>query len=429
MNNTNASIADIAGMFGFGLTSTVTGNIDLNALGSGAMADQVKQQIPAVVLGLAQGLGNGAVSGLKINQAMAPPNGTNVPDIAASFGFGLSQSVASNVDLSALGSGAGTQMMLMQMLPQAASGFGKGLGEGIPIGLGISPDMGMIPAQMMPNGSLDVSNAAENFAMGLTSRVLANGTLSKLMSMQSSGAGLLGGVDVSKAAGGFARGFLQGAGDSVIAMGGVQALLNGNTTTQTGPIVDTPVQFNDSVNGAAVGFGQGFGSQGVMVVKAIIGQAKIITQKRHIPALGDSVSTDIVTLEPRQTNIVVSEGGSTTFNLSTLLNAESISTVLQKGINVLTCEGVGGLGLIALGLVKSGTIPVDAQSTSNLGQFKDMLPKGVIHFTNEGNTYEIDTQQVLDGLNSGGLLTAANGVSINGTKAPAFAGFLVVHRE
>ncbi|KAI1854060.1 hypothetical protein JX266_001201 [Neoarthrinium moseri] len=426
-NQTNGfNLAGILETFGFGLTSTVTSNIDTNTLSGGPMSQDLAAQIPSAVLSLAQGIGSGAVSGLKINQNVAPPTGTNVPDIAGAFGFGLSQSVTSNVDINALSQGNGTNLDIMKILPSAATGLGRGLGEGIPIGLGVQPDPGTLPVKTMPDGSLDFEGISENFAMGLTSRVLANGTLSKLMSMSSPGGGALGSLDIGKAAGGLARGLLQGAGDSVKAMGGVQAILEGKATTPTGPIPETPVQFNDSLNGAAVGFGQGFGSQGVTVIQSLIGQAKVVTQKRDIDGTSAVKDTEVASVKPRQTGIVVSNSTGTTFNLSALIDAEGISTLLQKGIDALTCEGVGGLFLVLSGLANGGAIPSDPQSADTLAQFKDVLPKGVLHFTNEGNTYELDMQQVVDGL-GGGLSGAADGLTINGNKASTFVGFLIFH--
>ena len=396
-NANSTSVADIASMFGFGLTSSVTGALDLKSLTNTAVSPEIMQQIPGAVLGLAQGLGNGAVSGLKINNP-APPTGTGVPDIASSFGYGLTQSVTSNVNISQIGGqlagGVDTTQLVMKYLPQAAAGFGKGLGQGIPIGLGVQPDT-EVPIKTMPDGSLDVSGVSQSFAVGLTSRLLANGTATKLLGQNtaaSSLGSLLPNLNIGKAAGGFARGLVQGVGDGITAMGGLPAIIKGTATVPTSPITETVIDFDDSINGTAIGFAQGFGSQGVMVAKALVGQINISSLKKRSnepKPTTDLEPIDFRSIQARQSSTVDSNE-STLFNISTLaglLNADAISGILQKGIELITCDGVGGLALVGLGLVKSGAIPTDL-STGNLTQLKDLLPKGTIHFTNEGNTYE-----------------------------------------
>jgi hypothetical protein len=320
----------------------------------------------------------------------------------------------------------------LEMLPAAASGFGKGLGEGVPIGLGIQPDPGMIPLQMMPNGTLDVSGVAQNFAVGLTSKLLANGTISKLMMglpnadgtvSTSSTSGLLGSVDVGKAAGGFARGFIQGAGDAISAMGGVKALADGTAITPTMPIAESVVTFNDSINGGAVGFGQGLGLQGVMVANTILNSMKTPTTKKR-----DVDTIDGRSISARQTDMVLANGTSSPFNVSAFVTPESLSLLIQKTLNLLTGEGIGGLALVGLGLINSGAIPTNTNSTAVLSQFNVMIPPGITHFTNAGYNYDVNTQLVVDSLNTS-LIDAANGIEINGNKVPAFAAFIALHRE
>jgi len=394
-NTNSTSVSDIASMFGFGLTSSVTGALDLKSLTNTAISPQIMQQIPVAALGLAQGLGNGVVSGLKINSP-APPTGTGISDIAGAFGFGLTQSVTSNVNISQigsqLGSGVDTAKLIMKYLPPAAAGFGKGLGQGIPIGLGAQPDT-EVPIQTMPNGSIDVSGVAQSFAMGLTSRFLANGTATKLLAQNTGAGGLtsfLPNLDIGKAAGGFARGLIQGVGDGITAMGGLPAIINGSAITPTGPIPETLVDFDDTINRTAIGFAQGFGTQVALVAKAIVGQINTVKKRSNKPeTTTDLESNDFRAIQARQSNVAISNI-TNVFNLSTitsLLNADAISGILQKGIELITCDGVGGLGLIVLGLIDSGALPTDV-TAANLTTFKDLLPPGIIHFTNKGNTYE-----------------------------------------
>ncbi|KAH9908313.1 hypothetical protein F4778DRAFT_776615 [Xylariomycetidae sp. FL2044] len=422
-----SDLASIAGMLGFGLANSLTSNLDLDALSGSDAGGGLTEQLPAAVLSLAQGLGSGAVTGLKIND-VAPPTGTEIPDIAGTFGFGLTQSVTSNLnlsDLSSLGGGVDTAG-LMDMLPAAAAGLGKGLGEGIPIGLGIQEDPGLIPSKIMPEGQLDVSSIAENFAMGLTSHLLANDTLSKLMSSTSSVAsGLTSDLNIQSAAGGLARGLLQGVADSVDSMGGVQAFIDGTATTPPTGVPETAVQFNDSVNGAAIGFGQGFGSQGVVVAQSLFGKVQLPAKR----STTQHVETRAL-LDPRQDDqapvVDVADDGTTVLNISALINAEAISSITQKGIDLLTCRGVGGVGLVLAGISSGGSISGDALDGTNISQLKDFLPKGNIKFTNEGHLYEIDIQSAVENLD-GGLGEAANAIQINGNKIGTFLAFLIIH--
>ncbi|KAH8680829.1 hypothetical protein BX600DRAFT_428808 [Xylariales sp. PMI_506] len=426
-NTTSPSVGDILSTFGFGLTDTIASNINVQQLTSGAMSQQLMAQLPSVAQGLAVGLGTGAITGLKVN-TITPPNSSAVPDVANNFGFGLSQSVASNVNISMFTGNINTAM-LMQYLPAAAAGLGRGLGEGVPVGLGVQPDPGTIPMQPMSNGTLDISSITQNFGVGLTSGVLQNGTLSKVMSsvnLSAVGSSALGNVDVGKAAEGFARGFVQGASDGIAAMGGVNALFSGKTVSPNVTIVDTPINFNDSVNGAAVGFGQGFASQGIMVANTLINSASTPARKRGVSVRYPSRTTAIVV--KRQTNATDTSAASITsgLNLSSLLTTGNIAGAIQMVINVLTCTGIGGLLQVALGLSKSGAISTNATSTLDLSSLESMLPNGTVHFTSDGNNFDIDLQQVVANLNSS-ILTAAQGISVNGTKVIPFAVFLVVH--
>ncbi|KAK8067271.1 hypothetical protein PG997_014018 [Apiospora hydei] len=262
----NTSVPAIAGTFGYGISNSVTSNINVKSLlasaaGSG-IGSGITAQAPQIALGLGQGLGNGAVTGLKLNM-VAPPNGSSPADIAGSLGYGLTQSVTSNLNLASLGSAINPQLLL-QNLPEAASGLGRGLGAGVPIGLGLMPDPGPV---MGPNGTRsDVGAITEDFGTGLTAGFLSNGTLSKVLAM-TAGSGLLPKVDPAAAANGLGRGLAQGVTDAVTAMGGFNSLLNGNATVPTGPVPSTPVQFNDSLGGAAIGLGQGLGTGGALALQ------------------------------------------------------------------------------------------------------------------------------------------------------------------
>ncbi|KAK8042390.1 hypothetical protein PG994_012873 [Apiospora phragmitis] len=424
----NISLPDIANKFGFGLTDTVASGIDVTKikamLGGGLDISQLTAQLGPAALGLSSGIGNGLVNGLKIN-AVPPPTGNGIPNIANSFGYGLTNSVASNINIKQIGNqlssltggmglgGLGGNQSLAQILPPAASGLGKGLGQGIAVGLGAQPDPGQLAIQDIPNGGIDFDGVSRSLAFGLTSRLLANGTFQKLTSDPSilglGGAGgggevsnLLGKVNIGQAAGGLARGFIQGAGDGITAMGGIKALIDGNASNVT-DIPLTPLNMDDSLGGAAVGLGQGAGSQGVAVAKLLVTQfnAQSIKRKRE----QESTALALRQANPSTPSNLLGNLNLTSFNISRLLQADTVSTIIQSGINVLTCEGVAGLALVGLGLIESGTI--DTSGDMNLTAFKDLIPKGTIHFTNDGtNNYEMDASQLIDNikpLNLGGI--------------------------
>ncbi|KAK7927431.1 hypothetical protein PG985_004429 [Apiospora marii] len=421
----NVSLPDVANNFGFGLTNTIASGVDFNKiksmLGGSVDTSQLMAQLGPAALGLSSGIGNGLVNGLKIN-TVPPPTGNDVPNIANSFGYGLTNSVASNINIKQIGdqlssltggAGLGGNKSLAQILPPAAAGLGKGLGQGVAVGLGAQPDPGQIAIQDMPNGDIDFDGVSRSLAFGLTSRLLANGTIQKITSDPSilglgglsSGGGasdLLGKINIGQAAGGLARGFIQGAGDGITAMGGIKALIDGNASSAT-DIPLTPLNMDDSLGGAAVGLGQGAGSQGVAVAKLLVTQFKAQSSKRK----REQESTGLVLRRAEAPSASGLLGGFnlTSFNISRLLEADTISTILQSGINALTCEGVAGLALVGLGLVQSGTI--DTSGDMNLTAFKDLIPKGTIHFSNDGtNNYEMDASQLIDDikpLNLGGI--------------------------
>ncbi|TDZ48280.1 hypothetical protein CTRI78_v008312 [Colletotrichum trifolii] len=433
---------------GVGLTSTILSSIDLNNL-----SGNVTNQLQPIAMSLATGIGNGTVSGLKLNANAAnlePVNDSSIPNVVGTFGFALTKSIASNIDVKSLFSQANnsnTTATIMRILPAAASGFGKGLGQGATVGLGLQPDAA-VPMQQMPDGQIDFGGITQTFAKGLTSSFLQNGTANELFnrigSSVKSQAGGGGGIpstinfngqniQVSRVAQGFARGFLQGAGDAIQGMGGVQSLVNGNSTMPDA-LPESKVQFDDSLGGAASGFGVGIGGQGVLVVTGLIKNPRGVqnaAQAAPAPASAppNAPKQRSLDLVPRQEpRPVVSVNTTDGFNLSVVINAQTISMAAQAGVDALTCQGVGGIGLIFLGLVRSKTVPLD--SFNNGGNvtnvLKQAIPTGIINIANEGNTYAIDGQAIKDSI-GGNIINAAGGIEINGMKLPAWIAFLVLH--
>ncbi|KAK1702516.1 hypothetical protein BDP67DRAFT_560581 [Colletotrichum lupini] len=431
---------------GVGLTSTLIGAIDFNSLGG-----NLTNQLQPIALSLATGLGNGTVAGLKLNANAAnlePVNDSSIPNVIGTFGFGLTKTVTANLDINQLFNSANnpnTTKQIMRILPAAASGFGKGLGQGATVGLGLQPDTA-VPMQQMPDDQIDFGGISQTFAKGLTSSFLQNGTATELlnkvggsMNMNQNGGGIpatikFNGMDiqVSKVAQGFARGFLQGAGDAIQGMGGVQSLFEGNATMPTGAMPDAKLQFDDSLGGAASGFGVGIGGQGVLVAYGLASKPRGNTQSAANAPAAPVASTpaqrrDVELVSRQDPPPVVSVNTTEGFNLSVVINAQTISMAAQAGVNALTCQGVGGLGLIGFGLIRSKTIALDSFNNGNVTKTaKQVIPTGIIKISNEGHSYAIDGQVIRESLGNS-IINAANGIEVNGFKLPGWIAFLVLH--
>lgn len=459
------STADIAGTFAFGLTKTVASNVNLSSMSLTGMFSNVNisqftggQAVSQIAVSLAEGIGNGVSSGLKFTQAnLAPPQGNTVGDTLGAFGFGLTNSVASNINTTALlASGASninfTQLMSKVNLGMTGMMFGAGLGGGAAAGLNLTNTLVDLPD---PN-SQEVPAVAGNFAFGLTRSFIGNVNATMLMqSASSSGtlSQLTQNLDIGSVAQGAAMGFIQGAGDAVNSMGGLQALINGTATMPMGTLPMNKMAFNDSVGGAATGFGMGLGGQGTIVGVQLLSQLNVtsLVQGFTSGSTGASTSTPATTAAApseaapsngtaaakrsihhpaeiirRQAMAGAMIGPDNSFNLSLVINAGTISQLGQRVIDTLSCEGIGGIILLGLGLYESGTITLKTASGLNTTLIKQVLPAGVMRFTNGGNTYSIDGTIISNNIDNN-LLGAASGVVVNGSPVITFAAFLVIH--
>ncbi|EFQ34927.1 hypothetical protein CGRA01v4_04147 [Colletotrichum graminicola] len=463
----DSSLPNVLGTFGFGLTKTLTSNIDTSNLLSKAnnpgLTRRLMEILPAAASGLGNGLGEGATVGLGLQPDEAVVM-KQMPDGSIDFG-GITQTFAKALTNSLLRNGTANELLkkvnlsgsdtsrrIMEILPAAASGLGKGLGEGATVGLGLQPDEAVVMKQM-PDGSIDFGGITQTFAKALTSSFLQNGTANELVNKVGSAAksAVNGGgipktidingqtVEISKAAQGFARGFLQAAGDSIQSMGGVQSLFEGNATIPTGPPPDSKIDFDDTIGGAATGFGSGIGGQGVVVVYGLIKypHGTNATAAGAAPALlatsAPAARRDLELVGRQRPPPIVSVDTNNGFNLSVVINAQTVSAAAQAGVNALSCQGIGGLGLIGLGLIRSKTIALDMISGGGGGRnsnitkvIKQVIPTGTIKIANEGHFYAIDGGILRDSLD-GSITNAANAIEINGAKLPSWIAFLVIH--
>ncbi|EEY22315.1 conserved hypothetical protein [Verticillium alfalfae VaMs.102] len=456
---------------GVGLTSSLLGAVNVSSLASGI-------DVQPLVMSLAQGLGNGTVAGLNLNPAspmLMVSNETSLANIAGTLGFGLTQSVTSNIDTKAIiGSlnNPNNTAAIMKNLPDAAAGIGRGLGEGAAVGLGLQASM-PVPMRQMPDGAIDILGVSQTFTKELTASFLQNGTASKLSGMLGGSMGMqppannAGGipstisingqnVEISRVAQGFASGLLQGAGDTIQGMGGVQALVDSSSNTQTGnarmgAMPPTQVQFDDGIGGAAAGLGAGIGGQGVLLVSMLItnptGTPAVPAPPSAVPAPGLPAPDMQVPAAPAPGNMPslparwrrglglasrqdpsVNVDTSKGFNLSVIINAQTVSSAAQGGIDALTCQGVGGgLGNILLGLFRSKTISTGSLNNDNTTEtIRQVIPTGIIKIKNEGNTYAVDGRVIRESF-SNNILGAVNGIEINGMKLAAWIAFIVIH--
>lgn len=442
------STAAIAGAFGFGLTKTVTSNINTSALNANMLqniniSQLAGQPVSQIALSLAQGIGNGASSGLRLTQAnLAPPAGDSVGDTLGAFGFGLVNSVTSNINTTnLLGQAKNTninQLLGNVSLGQTGQSFGAGLGSGLAAGLKLTSALVDVPNP----DSGDVPSVAGNFAFGLTKSIAENVNATMLMNSAAS-SGLTGSLDVGRVAQGAAMGFIQGAGDAVNSMGGLQALVNGTAMLRSKTVETTPMTFNDSVGGAAVGLGLGAGSQGTLVGVQLLSQLNVtslisqITGDSTKPAAGGNANSSTPAVKRsyllpdeirrRQAQVgAISTDNS--FNLSLIINAGTISQLGQRVIDSIGCEGIGGIALLALGLYESGTISLSSANSLNTTLIKQAIPSGILRFVNNGNIYTIDGTVVVNNIDSN-ILAAASGITVNGNPLVALIAFLVIHSK
>lgn len=432
----------IAGNFGQGLSQSFIESVNVSTVANMAMGIMPAMNIDAngAALALAQGIGTGVLNGilppgnsLQVSNAVTTFNTTGANGIAGNLGQGVTQSLIGGINITAA---AGLVKQLasqqtggtMMMLGPAAAGFGAGLGEGAAVGLGLQPSM------PIATGDQSTAAIAKNFALGLTSNFLQNGTLTKLATLVmgnetmsdmmakagASSALAMANIAPFQVAQGFAMGFLDGAGSSVMDAGGFGALLGPQPMQVATPsFLSLPNStFNDSIGGGAEGFGRGIGGEGVRVVLQLMG-------KPNAANLGGSSGTSMAMIsgtkmggmKKRSSDLVIRDGvarrqfpdfGSlnvTGFNLTELtnnINITMIDFVAQKFFDTLTPLGVKGLLNIGVGIIEGGQIPfinnfLKSQLNSGLPnitkileKIPDSLKKEPIIFSTGMNDFKID---------------------------------------
>ncbi|KAF2108774.1 hypothetical protein BDV96DRAFT_636494 [Lophiotrema nucula] len=379
-------INHIAQNLGIGLSAQIApslGNIPGAQLGMAAFA-------------LAQGIGQGSASGLNLTQQqIQPSNGTDIMSIAGNFGLGVSQPIASNINVKQLLSGAGASGgQLMAQLPQIAAAAGQGLGEGASAGLGFSKNSSSLQRRQStdPN-SVDILGTTSDLTK--VANVIAPGASSGLGSIDFMGMIL----PIASGAGkGIGEGAAIGLGFQVDAGFGVMPA-NATANQSTEMIVSefakglvaiflangtASVALSNLTAGAG---GLTAGAQGSKVAEGLArglveGSVNAISM---VGGINNVLSVTSTSLSRRQ--------DAPTSSPSLAINANMLSSLAQAGTNALTCQGFGGIAFIALGLKNGGAMKTDGQGSVPLGNQKlAALPKDPIVITSEGNRFSIKIQ-------------------------------------
>ncbi|KAF2623265.1 hypothetical protein BU25DRAFT_462164 [Macroventuria anomochaeta] len=435
----DSSIEAVAGNLGLGVSTPIVSNIDFQAVmrnveGSGIGAT-LMQQLPQIAAAAGNGLGEGTKNGLGFKQTGQPSNplgkrqmstdqlqGVDVPGAVNQFTKGFSQSLLTGVDVGSLTrnlnlTGRLGGMVDPSMFPALAAGAGSGIGMGLAIGFtfkSVNATPFIAQSGNVSNDNMQTAMVAETFAQNLVSNFLLNSTVLQIIgtAISNSTSLLLKNADVAKAAEGFARGTIEGVSTALSSVGGIQNLLSGNFSDDAMmnvPMLDA-TKFNDSVNGSAVSFARGFMGEGTILIGDVL---KRINQNAN--------NTSPLTFRKRSVNVSADEAAVVTYNALTArqaldntsaghpfplaINEATIMGGGQLAIDMLTCQGIGGLASVALGAMnasKNKTSVMDMMSSVPLDpRVVGSLPQGPVEFTSEGNTFRIvlkDAEISINGL-------------------------------
>ncbi|XPT01068.1 hypothetical protein M3J09_010210 [Ascochyta lentis] len=437
--STDSSIEAVAGNIGLGVTTPIVSSIDFQAVmksvGGSGISASLMQQLPQIAEAAGNGLGEGAKNALGLKQTGEAANqagkrqtspdslqGVDVPGAVNQFTKGLSQSLLTGVNVgnltNSLNITGGLGVMLdPTMFPALAAGAGSGIGMGLAIGFAFKPpNAAPLIAQSgnVSSSSVQTAMVAETFTQNLVSNFLLNSTVLQGIgaSISNNQPQLLKNADVAKAAEGFARGTIEGISTALSSVGGIQNLLSGNFSDDAMmrvPVMDA-TKFNDSVNGSAVSFARGFMGEGTILIGDVLKKMKQNAnktgssppRKRHVHVSAEEAAVvpyNAVVTRQAQTNT----SAAAPFPLA--VNEATIMSGGQLAINMLTCQGIGGIASVALGAMsasknKTGmmgmmsSVPLDPRAAGS-------LPQGPVEFTSEGNTFRIvlkDAEISINGL-------------------------------
>lgn len=441
-------LSGIAGNLGQGLSTSFLGGVDLSKVVSmvGGNMTLSKAQTNEAVLSLAQGLGSGAVSALKLSSKPADNSSFNTDGlngIAGNFGQGLSTSALSNLSLTSLSAMMADSSLTSMFsnlnltstfseanLLAAANGLGSGLAEGAVVGLGFQNDSG-VPATT--DGTVSVGPIVRIFAKGLGESFLANGTITKAVSSVARSTdgnhnGGIGGLSLSslpigKVAAGFAVGLVDGAQSSIENAGSIGRVFNMPPSNTVGMLaMPTVSNFDDGIGGAATGFGTGLGSELTKGLLQAFGKPPLNSTSTTSSVIG-SLNPATVNSSPITGKRSValarlkrqSQTSMTTSKLDLMMLSTTLDPIIQSGIDVLGCQGVGGVVAIGLSLLQSGKISIG--SFGNLTASFSSLTNQTYTIKEGGNTYTANLANK----------DITQGITLNGQPVVKAAVLIVLH--
>ncbi|KAL1620844.1 hypothetical protein SLS56_009456 [Neofusicoccum ribis] len=315
--------------------SFVTSFLDNETLSNVGRMVAHQPPIPMVpaMQGLGRGFGYGAAAGLGLQPDMPPPaSATDVPSILQGFSDALTTSFLANDSLRKLQQMALSQTAVKPVL--AAEGLGRGFGGGAAALFGVTdagPD---------PNAS-DLPSILQGLSQSMTASFLSPEVVDKLQAIVTQI--IPASLNISSIAQGLAIGLVDGGSRVVFDQ---TSLGNGTLSTA----------FNDSVDGAATGFGRGLGFEGAKVVFMALGNDDVA---QNVSSLVDgsplNASVDPATTTPpsKRGDIIPAMAvtprappTNTTDAMSGLLqnlNMTTVNRAAQKAIDALGCTGTGGL--------------------------------------------------------------------------------------
>ncbi|KAK8067270.1 hypothetical protein PG997_014017 [Apiospora hydei] len=106
-------------------------------------------------------------------------------------------------------------------------------------------------------------------------------------------------------------------------------------------------------------------------------------------------------------------------NITNLVTADTLSKLVQKGLDAMTPRGFGGLALFGQSTFKQ---PEKFQ----IDRVKPFLPPGVVQFYSDGHSYALNPRQAIDNANSG-VLKAVNAISVDGWTFTTLFIFISLH--
>ncbi|KAL6708012.1 hypothetical protein ACN47E_003446 [Coniothyrium glycines] len=436
----DSRIEAIAGNFGLGVAMPIASKVDIQSmmqsLGAGADSATLMERLTSIASAAGTGLGEGAKNALglaavasstearreKRQSATNSSTDVNIAGIVEQLTKGLGESFLKGTDMAKLMGGSGTAGLfnIQAMLRPIAAGAGAGLGLGAAVGLNLK-SVASVPSigGNITTEEQQTALVAGGFAQNLVANFLSNST-----AIQQAGQFLaanppaaLKTLNPAMAAEGFGRGIIEGVLNAMSSVGGLQNLIIGNVSADavTNVPVLVPTKFNDSLNGAFVGFARGFMGEGTILVAEIV--RNLTTPPQNMSASPQSVPTpaqpskrgteySMLKRMAKPKDLAIRQSSPSAVSPSPSPSASDgvqpfplaiDATTAQRGaqalIDKLTCQGIGGLasaGLALMGSNKPATGDATAQASVPLDpKVFQSLPSGPIRLSSEGNNFQV----------------------------------------